>query len=52
MQSPPRTIADVIVGGKRDKSLNTSDFNRKAKKRREKAKHDAKARRVNQRRKK
>lgn len=34
---------------KRDKRLNTPEFNRKAKARREKAKHDAKARKRNQR---
>ncbi len=36
---------------KRDKSLNTPEFNRKAKKRRAKEKHDAKARKVNQKKK-
>lgn len=36
----------------RDKRKNTVDFNKKWKKRREKAKHDAKARKINQRRKK
>ena len=32
---------------KRDKGLNTPEFNKKAKKRREKAKHDAKGRKKN-----
>lgn len=32
---------------KRDKSLNTPEFNKKAKKRRAKAKHDAKGRKTN-----
>lgn len=36
----------------RDKRQNKPDFNIKVKKRREKAKHDAKARKINQRRKK
>lgn len=34
---------------KRDKSQNTEEFNIKAKKRRAKAKHDAKGRKINQR---
>ncbi len=33
---------------KRDKSKNTPEFNKKATKRRTKAKHDAKARKANQ----
>ncbi len=36
---------------KRDKSQNTPEFNRKANKRRDKAKHDAKARKANQKKK-
>lgn len=41
-------LTEVIKDGKRDKSKNTVEFNKKAKKRRAKEKHDAKARKKNQ----
>lgn len=43
-----RTAKEIFKGGKRDKSLNTVEFNRKWRKRRAKAKHDAINRHKNQ----
>lgn len=40
-------IKDVIKNGKRDKSINTPDFNKKAKARRAKAKQASKSRKKN-----
>lgn len=54
MQHRDRTefLGEVIKDGRRDKSKNTAAFNAKAKKRRDKARHDAKTRKINQRKKK